>query len=97
MTHREQAQFHLTIGEDIWRNANDADEEASSIPPLLAAITHALLALSAPPVESPPVDLDDLICVECGNDLVCQGYSLCSECLEAENNPAAQREGVNLT
>lgn len=22
------------------------------------------------------------ICVECGNDLVCEGYGLCSECLE---------------
>lgn len=22
------------------------------------------------------------ICVECGNDVVCEGYDLCSECLE---------------
>lgn len=25
---------------------------------------------------------EDKICVECGNDLVCEGYELCSECLE---------------
>lgn len=23
------------------------------------------------------------ICVECGNDLVCEGYTMCSECLES--------------
>ena len=25
------------------------------------------------------------ICQECGNDLVCEGYHLCSECLESIN------------
>jgi hypothetical protein len=26
---------------------------------------------------------DDLpVCVECGNDLACEGYNLCSDCLE---------------
>lgn len=29
---------------------------------------------------NPEVDLP--ICVECGNDHVCEGYTLCSECLE---------------
>jgi hypothetical protein len=24
----------------------------------------------------------ETICVECGNDLACEGYQLCSECLE---------------
>ncbi len=24
----------------------------------------------------------ETICTECGNDLVCEGYELCSECLE---------------
>lgn len=28
-----------------------------------------------------PEDLE-LICEECGNDLVCEGYLLCSDCLE---------------
>lgn len=25
---------------------------------------------------------DERICVECGNDLVCQGFNKCSDCLE---------------
>jgi hypothetical protein len=29
----------------------------------------------------PPVSRET-ICSECGNDLVCEGYELCSECLE---------------
>jgi hypothetical protein len=24
----------------------------------------------------------ETICVECGNDLACEGYELCSDCLE---------------
>lgn len=34
--------------------------------------------------ESPaPAEHDlEAICTECGNDLVCEGYDLCSECLE---------------
>ena len=51
-----------------------------------------------PPVDvaNEPVDLtqddggfmdtgvlhDERICNECGNDLACQGYQMCSECLE---------------
>jgi hypothetical protein len=27
-------------------------------------------------------ELQDLICNECGNDNVCEGYLKCSECLE---------------
>ena len=30
----------------------------------------------------PPVVSRETICTECGNDLVCEGYELCSECLE---------------
>ena len=26
--------------------------------------------------------MTDKICEECGNDLVCEGYRYCSECLE---------------
>jgi hypothetical protein len=25
---------------------------------------------------------EEEICTECGNDLVCEGYTMCSECLE---------------
>lgn len=25
---------------------------------------------------------DERICVECGDDLACEGYRMCSECLE---------------
>jgi hypothetical protein len=28
------------------------------------------------------------ICVECGDDLVCEGYSMCSECLEKYGDEA---------
>lgn len=27
--------------------------------------------------------MDDLICEECGDDTVCEGYSMCLDCLEA--------------
>ena len=26
--------------------------------------------------------MSEEICIECGNDLVCEGYTMCSECLE---------------
>lgn len=29
-------------------------------------------------------DLDELICSNCGDDLVCEGFIWCSDCLEAE-------------
>jgi hypothetical protein len=28
--------------------------------------------------------MPELICEECGNDLVCEGYTMCSDCLEAQ-------------
>lgn len=29
-----------------------------------------------------PSDEPELICPECGDDLVCEGYAYCSDCLE---------------
>lgn len=32
----------------------------------------------------------EAICEECGDDLVCEGFTVCTECLEAHGDP---REG----